>query len=134
MLSNARACANIPTSDLERARHFYGQALGLKEADFDVEGGAVYQAGGGTMLHVYERPDTVAEHTVATFFLENLEETMTDLRSREVSFVEYDTPELTTKNGVFSDDSGFKAAWIKDPDGNILSLEQLPDAEVRATD
>ncbi len=52
---------------------------------------------------------------------------MSALRDRGVSFEEYDLLDLKTENGVFSDGSGFKAAWLKDPDGNILGLEQLPD-------
>lgn len=126
MLANALVCANVPTTDLQRARRFYGETRGLKAARADAERGVYFQAGGGTMLNLYERPHSTAEHSVATFLVENLEEVMSDLRSRGVSFEEYDLPDLKTENGVYNDQSGFKASWFKDLDGNILGLELLP--------
>lgn len=130
MLRTARVCANVPTANLQQAGRFYEERLGLEEAHLNltVEGGVIYQAGGGTLLHVYERPPSASDHTVATFLVEDLEAVMTELRSRGVSFEAYNSPELITVDGVFSDETGFKAAWIRDPDGNILSLEQLPPA------
>jgi catechol 2,3-dioxygenase-like lactoylglutathione lyase family enzyme len=128
MLSNALVCATLPTTDLERARRFYGETLGLAEADFGVEGGVFYKAGGGGMFRVYERPPghAPAQHTVAVFLVTDLEQEMSGLRSRGVTFEEYDLPRLRTENGVYEDEgSGFKGSWVKDPDGNILGLTQL---------
>lgn len=127
MLSDAHVCAAVPVVDLERARRFYGEVLGLAEASMGDQDEAFYLAGGQTMLHLYEGPSRSAAtgHTVATFLVENLVEEVSDLRGRGARFEEYDTPGLTTNNGVFSREDGFKAAWITDPDGNILSLEQL---------
>ena len=126
MLANALVCATLPTTDLARARRFYGDTLGLPEAGFGVEGGVFYQAGGGTMFRVYERPPSTAEHTVAVFLVEDLDAEMAELRDRGVTFEEYDLPGLKTENGVFSDpDSGFKGSWVRDPDGNILGLTQI---------
>lgn len=126
MLAHARVCADVPTANLQRARHFYGETLGLNVARSEERRGMYYKAGGGTMLNLYERPQSAAEHTVATFLVENLDKVMSDLRKRGVSFEEYDEPDLKTENGVYSDDTGFKVAWFKDPDGNILGIEQLP--------
>jgi catechol 2,3-dioxygenase-like lactoylglutathione lyase family enzyme len=129
MLASALVCATLPTTDLRRARRFYGESLGLPEADFGVEGGVFYRAGQGTMFRVYERPPATAEHTVAVFLVQNLEQEMSELRSRGVSFEEYDLPGLKTENGVYTDEqSGFKGSWVKDPDGNILGLTELLDA------
>lgn len=125
MLADALVCANVPTTDLQRAKRFYGETLGLREAESDEERGVYYQAGGGTMLNLYERPHATADHAVATFIVENLEAVMADLRRRGVSFEEYDLPDLKTEHGVFSDESGFKAAWLKDPDGDTVAIEQL---------
>ena len=128
MLANALVCATLPTTDLERAKRFYGETLGLPEASFGVEGGAFYTAGGGTMFRVYERPPSAAEHTVAVFLVEDLDAEMSALRSRGVTFEEYDLPGLKTQDGIYSDpDSGFKGSWLKDPDGNTLGLTQLLD-------
>lgn len=126
MLANALVCATLPTTDLERAKRFYGESLGLPEAGFGVEGGVFYTAGAGTMFRVYERPPSRAEHTVAVFLVEDLEQEMSELRGRGVSFEEYDLPGLKTENGIYSDEqSGFKGSWVKDPDGNILGLTEI---------
>lgn len=126
VMIDARVCADVPTADLKRARLFYEETLGLKAARAPDERGVYYQAGGGTLLNLYERPHTSAEQTAATFLVENIDGVMSELRKLGVSFEEYDKPELKTRNGVYDDASGFKASWFKDPDGNILSLEQLP--------
>ncbi|MDQ3693824.1 MAG: VOC family protein [Chloroflexota bacterium] len=124
-LANARVCADVSTHDIERARGFYETTLGLTVERLD-ERGVFYQAGGGTMLNLFERPHTTSDQAVATFLVENIESLMFELRSRGVTFEEYDTPDFKTENGLFSDGKGFKTSWFKDPDGNILSLEQLP--------
>lgn len=113
MLEDALVCADVPTTDLQRARRIYEDTVGLKVGRSDEERGVYYKAGEGTMLNLYERPQSAAEHTVATFLVENLAEVISDLRSRGVSFEEYDKPDLKTKNGVYSDQSGFKASWFQ---------------------
>jgi catechol 2,3-dioxygenase-like lactoylglutathione lyase family enzyme len=131
MLANVPVCATLPTSDLTRARRFYVEALGLAEGSISVQGGVFFAAGGGTIVRIYERPPgyTPAEYTVLGFLVEDLEEEMSELRRRGVTFEEYDLPQLKTENGVYTDQHrGAKGAWIRDPDGNILALTQLPNA------
>jgi len=131
MLANVPVCATVPTTDLERARSFYRQALGLSEAATGRDGGVFFKAGGATMLRIYERPGghAPAAHTVAAFLVDDLDQEMSELRRRGVSFEEYDLPHLKTDNGVYTDERrGVKGSWIKDPDGNILALTQLPKA------
>ena len=129
MLANVPVCATLPTGDLERARRFYGEGLGLSEGPVSVGGGVFFMAGGGTFLRIYERPPsyTPAEYTVVGFLVEDLEKEMSELRHRGVTFEEYDLPHLKTANGIYIDEQrGAKGAWIRDPDGNILALTQLP--------
>lgn len=128
MLESARICADVPTADLERARRFYEGALGLKVLKADTQRSVYYKAGGGTMLNLYERPHHPAAFAVATFLVDDIEQSMSDLRKARIVFEDYDEPDLKTHDGVFSDATGFKVCWFKDPDGNILSLEQLPGA------
>jgi catechol 2,3-dioxygenase-like lactoylglutathione lyase family enzyme len=127
MLANAVVCAAVPVTDVERARRFYAGTLGLAEASLGDPDESFCRAGDRTMLHIYEGPSRTAAtgHTVATFLVENLVEEVAALRARGAQFEEYDSPGLTTEDGVFSRQDGFKAAWIRDPEGNILSLEQL---------
>jgi catechol 2,3-dioxygenase-like lactoylglutathione lyase family enzyme len=126
LLTNARICATVATKNLRRAKRFYEETLGLRAAISDERRGVYFVAGSGTMLNLYERQHSTAESSVATFLVENLDEVMSDLRNRGISFEEYDIPDLKTKGGVYSDETGFKVAWFKDPDGNIIGIEQLP--------
>lgn len=115
MLANVPVCATLPTTDLERAKRFYSEAFGLTEATIGAEGGAFFKAGGGTMLRIYERPpgNTAAQHTVAGFLVEDLEEEMSELRRRGVAFEEYDLPHLKTENGVYTDERRrAKGSWV----------------------
>jgi catechol 2,3-dioxygenase-like lactoylglutathione lyase family enzyme len=126
MLGGYPLAAILPVVDLARAKKFYGEVLGLKPIE-EVEAEEVlYQAGAGTMLSVYQRPSpTKADHTAVGFLVDDLEKVMASMRVRGVTFEEYDIPEmgLKTINGVATLRHE-RAAWFKDPDGNILSVAQ----------
>lgn len=126
MLREARVEATVPTSDLERARRFYEDKLGLVPAERAPRGReAVYECGQGTRLLLYERPSAgTAAHTLAHFIVSDLEATVEDLRSRGVDLEEYDLPGIRTENGI-ADFGDFKAAWVKDPDGNVVGINSL---------
>jgi predicted enzyme related to lactoylglutathione lyase len=129
MLANVPVCATLPTTDLDRAKRFYGDVLGLTESAVGADGGVFFEAGGGTMVRIYGRPPgyTPAEHTVVGFLVEDLAGEISELRRRGVSFEEYDLPDLKTEDGVFTDPRrGVRGSWVKDPDGNIIALTQLP--------
>jgi catechol 2,3-dioxygenase-like lactoylglutathione lyase family enzyme len=126
LLTNALICATVATKNLRRAKRFYEETLGLRAAIADERRGVYFLAGSGTMLNLYEREHSTPESSVATFLVENLDDVMSDLRNRGISFEEYDISDLKTKGGVYSDETGFKVAWFKDPDGNIIGIEQLP--------
>jgi len=123
MLGNSRVETIIPVTSLERSQKFYGEMLGLKGTPLPVPGYVRYQAGAGTTLCLYERGETATEHTLAAFSVPNLEGAMRDLRGKGVTFEEYDFPGFKTVNGVFEAD-GIKTAWFKDPDGNILCIDE----------
>jgi len=130
MLSHQSSiCAVVPVSDIERARRFYCDDLGLREVPVAPAGGLTLQAGGATMLFCYESPHAGrALHTLATWDVDNLEEEMENLEEHGVRFEDYDLPDgPTTDNGIASMDE-VKSAWFKDPDGNVLCLHQLDPA------
>jgi catechol 2,3-dioxygenase-like lactoylglutathione lyase family enzyme len=116
MLKTALACATVPTTDLERSASFYEETLGLTGSRLGLEGGLYYEGAGGTMLHIYEAPAPAREHTVALFIVEDLDEVMSGLASRGVSFVD-DDPSAEDEEG-----DGFRGARFRDPDGNIVAL------------
>jgi catechol 2,3-dioxygenase-like lactoylglutathione lyase family enzyme len=121
MLNRSRIHPTIAVTDLERAKKFYGETLGLK-AEGEMDGHISYEAGDGTSLVVFKRQNAPkAENTVASFTVEDVEAVVKWLRERGVVFEEYDTPGLKTVNGIATI-GDTKGAWFKDPDGNILAL------------
>ncbi len=125
MLSNAPISPTLPATDIERAKKFYSEKLGLKESAAQEPGGVTFDCGKGTQLYIYQRGPVKVEHTLASFMVDDLEAEMAELRGRGVVFEEYDFPGLKTVNGI-ADMGGFKAAWFKDSEGNILALGQMP--------
>lgn len=124
MLTNAPVTAVLPAQDIERAKKFYTEKLGLKLSPKQMVGGdALFDCGNGTQLYIYQRPPSPTQHTQASFDVENIEAEMEDLRSRGVVFEEYDFPGLKTENGIATM-PGYKSAWFKDSEGNILALGQ----------
>lgn len=122
MLSDAKVTVVLPAVDIERARKFYTEKLGLKE-NKPMPGGANFECGSGTEIFLYERPPVTVEHTQASFAVDDLDAEMNELRARGVVFEEYDMPGMKTVKGVATMDK-WKSAWFKDSEGNILALGQ----------
>ncbi len=123
MLSRTKATAMLPVVDMRRARRFYEDTLQLPVAQVRENGEARYEAG-GTSFALYPRATpTRADHTALSFEVANLDEEMGSLRARGVRFEEYDLPGLKTMNGVCVLGAE-RAAWFRDPEGNILCLHQ----------
>jgi catechol 2,3-dioxygenase-like lactoylglutathione lyase family enzyme len=123
MLTDARVTAIVPTTDLQRARRFFGETLGLEDTGASTPGPeAIYRCGGGSMLEVYERPTAGdADHTLASWEVDDVRAAVDELRSNGVQFEEYDLPEFKTEDGIATA-GDFQAAWFRDPDGNILCI------------
>ncbi len=122
MLSDFPLTTTAPTTDIVRTRKFYGEQLGLKET-YAGDDGILFEAGKGTLIYLYKRAPSKAEHTIGSFAVTNIENVVADLKSRGVLFEDYDMPGIKTANGIASWGED-KAAWFKDPDGNILGLFQ----------
>ena len=125
MLANAAVAPTLPAVDLKRARRFYEATLGLKVVKEDPSPGIMVQCGNGTMIYIYERAATKADHTVATFAVDDLDAEMLALQRKGIKFEEYNLPGLKTDHGVATI-AGMKGAWFKDTEGNILSLTEMP--------
>jgi catechol 2,3-dioxygenase-like lactoylglutathione lyase family enzyme len=125
-LSDFRVDAAIAVSDLAMARHFYEETLGLVAVEVE-EQGVRYQCAEGTRIFIYLSPANAgtSSATVAGWFVDDLDQTMNELDERGAVFERYDQPGIKTdERGVF-DAGRFRAAWLKDPDGNTLALTQL---------
>ena len=123
-LSTAPAATTLPAEDLKRARSFYEEKLGLEvEARENMPEGLFVHAGKGSLIFLYQRGRATAENTAVTFEVDDLEATVSDLRSNGVKIEEYDSPGLKTVNGIASRDAD-RAAWFKDSEGNILCAHE----------
>jgi catechol 2,3-dioxygenase-like lactoylglutathione lyase family enzyme len=124
-LSDCGVEALLAVSDLERARRFYEEQLGLVPGE-EEEQGVRYPCSQGTRIFVYLSPENAGRSpaTIAGWFVDDLDQTMDELASRGVVFEHYDMPGIKTdERGVF-DAGRFRAAWIRDPDGNTMALTE----------
>ena len=124
MLTNSPITVVLPAADLERAKHFYTDKLGLKEVEFSPsEGGVMFECGGGTKLFIYQKQIEKPEFTQAHFEVTDLIAEMAELRAKGVNFEDFEMPGLKTENGI-AEMKGYKSAWFKDTEGNIIALGQ----------
>lgn len=126
MLTNSPIRPTIPVVDLNRAKRFYETTLGLKpipKNNDTTSGIVIFECGNSTLIELYQRGPSKADHTVATFEVSNIEEEVNMLRGKGVNFEEYNMPEIKTQNGIATQGS-VKAAWFKDSEGNILCIHQ----------
>jgi catechol 2,3-dioxygenase-like lactoylglutathione lyase family enzyme len=125
MLAGARVAAVVPVSNLDSAIEFW-QKLGLGTPELDEipnNPGARFALGGGGELYVYESVGAgQSRATVAGFRVADIDSAVEELRARGVVFEEYDLPDLKTENGIVTI-GDLRAAWAKDPDGNIIAFE-----------
>ncbi|KXF74983.1 glyoxalase [Paramesorhizobium deserti] len=122
MLKKKASSAIIAVSDIERARRFYSDTLGLELNEKGMEGVLVYKTG-ATHLVVYpsEFAGTNKANAVVWDCGADIDAIAADLRAKGVKFEHYEMNGVTYKDGVHDAD-GFKMVWFKDPDGNILHL------------
>lgn len=122
-LKESSAVTFILTPDRPRAQAYYAGVLGLtllREDPF----AAVFDLGGGTILRLTNiSPHTPSPHTVLGWQVADIRQSMTDLKSRGVEFIEY--PGMTDADGLWTaPDGSAKVCWFNDPDGNNLSLTE----------
>jgi catechol 2,3-dioxygenase-like lactoylglutathione lyase family enzyme len=123
MLQRSPMFAYLPVKDLKRAREFYEQKLGFTPKR-ELNGGVVYEFGGATACFMYPTPNAGTSLASQAFWqVEDVEREVAELKSKGVVFEEYDMPDFKTKDSI-AIAGGAKAAWFKDPEGNILAIVQ----------
>ena len=100
MLALKSVHPTLPAVDINRAREFYEKKLGLEVAMEDPSPGIFFKVGESTMLYVYQRGQTKADHTVAEFDVDDIEDQVKKLKSRGIEFEEVDVPGLKTVDGI----------------------------------
>jgi catechol 2,3-dioxygenase-like lactoylglutathione lyase family enzyme len=123
MLGNYDLLTTIPAADIARARKFYEETLGFTPVSEDAAG--IRYRSGSTYFEIYPTlSGASAQHTLAAWPVENLEQEVSELRDKGVEFEEYDYPELKTQNGIAELPHEW-SAWFTDSEGNILAVSQL---------
>jgi predicted enzyme related to lactoylglutathione lyase len=126
MFTNTKATNGFAVDDIEAAKKFYGEALGLGFNVMSEEHGvATIQLAGGRNTLVYAKPDFVpATYTILNFEVDDIDAAVDELGSKGVELERYEGFEQDEKG--IARGPGPSIAWFKDPAGNILSVLQQP--------
>jgi catechol 2,3-dioxygenase-like lactoylglutathione lyase family enzyme len=119
MFTNTKAFSGFAVDDVDKAREFYSETLGLKVSEEN--GLLTLEIAGDRPTLVYPRPDhKPAEYTILNFPVDDIEQAVDDLASRGVEFERYEGFDQDER-GIMRD-AGPPIAWFKDPAGNVLSV------------
>jgi len=131
-LRDSKMAARLPAQDLDRARAFYAEQLGLEPVD-ERPGGLLYRVSSGEFALFLSTGCASGEHTQMGFEVPDIETAVAELKARGVVFEDVDVPGLQTHNGIADIEgnypsknaSGERAAWFRDSEGNMLGIGQL---------
>jgi catechol 2,3-dioxygenase-like lactoylglutathione lyase family enzyme len=129
-LQDGTVATRLPAQDLERARAFYADKLGLEPAE-ERPGGLLYRCGPSKFALFASTGAPSGEHTQMAWEVDDIDATVTELRERGVVFEEVDVPGLHTIGGIAevtgnypSSGTGERAVWFRDSEGNLLGIGQ----------
>ena len=122
MFRNTKAFSGFSVDDLQKAKRFYGEVLGLEVVDNPM-GLLELNIQGGNNIIIYPKPNHIAAtFTVLNFPVENIDEAVDALIEKGVTFEQYEGEIKTDTKGICRNPEGPYIAWFKDPAGNILSV------------
>jgi catechol 2,3-dioxygenase-like lactoylglutathione lyase family enzyme len=123
MLKDSTVMATIAVKDLDRAKQFYGEMLGLGDGEESMAG-VLYKSGNGLIFIYQSSTAGTNQATNANWDVKDVHAAVDALKEKGVSFEHYDFPGAEHEGDVHVM-SGAKSAWFKDPDGNILALSEM---------
>jgi catechol 2,3-dioxygenase-like lactoylglutathione lyase family enzyme len=131
MLDDGAVATRLPAQDLQRARAFYADKLGLEPAE-ERPGGLLYRCASGEFALFEADGAPSGSHTQMAWQVGDIEAVVAQLSARGVVFEEYGLPGLTTVGGIAQVDGNYpgkggvgeRAAWFKDSEGNLLAIGQ----------
>lgn len=122
MLSDKNAVANIAVKDLEIAKRFYQDVLGLQLIDSGLPEVVIFESGNSKIIVYKSQYAGTNKATSMTWTVgDNIEEVVQALKVKGVTFEHYDVPNTKLEGDIYVDGK-MKVTWFKDPDGNILNL------------
>ncbi len=130
-LGRAAVATRLPAQDLERARRFYSQQLGLEPVD-ERPGGLLYRCASGEFALFSSGGSAAGDHTQMALEVDDVEAAVAELRERGVVFEEVDVPGLRTVDGIAEVEGNYpskggvgeRAAWFRDSEGNLIGMGQ----------
>jgi catechol 2,3-dioxygenase-like lactoylglutathione lyase family enzyme len=125
VLKDAPSHTALPCQDLDRARRFYSEKLGLEPAGED-GGGLFYETGGTRFLLFPSQGRPSGEHTQIGFSVNDIDEEVRELKDHGVEFESYDFPGFDRETGIATT-GPVRSAWFKDTEGNLLGIVQMPE-------
>jgi catechol 2,3-dioxygenase-like lactoylglutathione lyase family enzyme len=128
MLGRYSIVPTIPVTELERAKRFFAEKLGLIPYSED-DGAAHYRSGSGTFDLYPTQFAGTAQHTLLAWEVDDIDLVVAGLRDRGVVFEDYDFPGMDHETGIATIEAD-RVAWFKDTEGNILAVAQ-PRSDVR---
>jgi len=131
VLQNARTASRLPAQDLDRARRFYAEKLGLEPAD-ERPGGLLYRCASGEFALFQSTGASPGTFTQMGFEVDDVDAAVAWMKERGVVFEEVDVPGLETVDGIAEvagnypskHSYGERAAWFRDSEGNMLGVGQ----------
>jgi catechol 2,3-dioxygenase-like lactoylglutathione lyase family enzyme len=131
MLKDGRVATRLPAQDLERARRFYSESLGLEPSE-ERPGGFLYEPAQGAFALFQSAGASSGEFTQMGWDVDDIEATVAELKDRGVVFEEVDVPGLKTVDGIAEVDGNYpskggkgeRAAWFRDSEGNLHGIAQ----------
>jgi catechol 2,3-dioxygenase-like lactoylglutathione lyase family enzyme len=132
MLANGRVATRLPAQDLDRARRFYAEKLGLQPGD-ERPGGLLYRSAGCEFALFASAGASPGTFTQMGWEVDDIEATVAEMQRRGVVFEEVDLPGLRTTGAIADIEgnypskgaAGERAAWFRDSEGNLLGIGQL---------
>jgi catechol 2,3-dioxygenase-like lactoylglutathione lyase family enzyme len=121
-LADGQVVAMVAVKGISKGKAFYGDQLGLKQVD-ENPGGVAYESGGGTLFVYQSDTAGTGQSTAANWNVTDIIAVVKELQGKGISFEKYNMPGVTMEGDVHVM-GDMKAAWFKDPDGNILGLTQ----------
>ena len=130
MLRDGKVATRLPAQDLDRARAFYAEKLGLEPVE-EREGGLRYVGAQGEFGLFASAGAASGDHTQMGWEVDDIEATVRELRGRGVVFEDYDLPGMTTVDGIADIEGNYpckgrgeRGAWFRDSEGNMLGIGQ----------
>ncbi|MFD0851731.1 VOC family protein [Actinomadura adrarensis] len=131
LLAGASVTTRLPAQDLERARRFYAEKLGLEPVETR-PGGLRYECASGGFAVFQSMGRASGDHTQMAWKVDDLDAVIAELRRRGVEFEEYDVPGLRTVGGIVEVEGNYpseggvgeRGAWFRDSEGNLHGIGQ----------